>query len=154
MCVSKEQECTVNYNQYNYLNILSSISFVRLFEEFFQKIMEDSVEQENSAELVPNVVIYCKICKMPAEYCVNGSTLPECQAWLSETHVDLCKRLYPELEITEGISQVEVNEDAEAPAKSTKGNKVPKKKAVVIRVVDRTKRKRVTEISGVLLILT
>jgi density-regulated protein len=42
---------------------------------------------------------------------------------------------------------VDISAEGEKP-KQTKGNKAPKKKAVVIRVVDRTKRKRVTEISG------
>lgn len=105
---------------------------------------------EESVRIEPIVAIYCGVCKLPVEYCEYKDSLPECQKWLKANNSECFALVYPDINLVEGVSDMntaDTDEQEDTPRKGKSG-KVAKKKAISIRVVDRTKRKRVTEVSG------
>ncbi|KAJ3304703.1 Translation machinery-associated protein 22 [Kappamyces sp. JEL0829] len=89
-------------------------------------------------------ICYCGICSAPCEYCEFGTRKEECKAWCKEHHPDDFDKIYggetgdePKPE-TKGDSQAE-------PSKKKKA--APRKK-VTIMIEERTKRKRITHITG------
>jgi len=48
---------------------------------------------EENISLEPVVVIYCGICKLPAEYCQFGESFDRCKKWIAQN----CPELYPKL---------------------------------------------------------
>ncbi|KAI5286683.1 Translation machinery-associated protein 22 [Ascosphaera acerosa] len=104
-------------------------------------------------------VLYCEICSLPPEYCEFTGTKKRCEEWLKENHPDLHERLYSEEAISANLSTLSVSarERAEKDAKkkeakaALESSRQEEKKAasrVLIKRVERNKRKHVTVVVG------
>ncbi|KAJ1649622.1 Translation machinery-associated protein 22 [Dispira simplex] len=112
-------------------------------------------------------VVYCGVCHMPPEYCEFGASLPRCRQWLESHHADLYARLYTDTDLAEKLEKVavvkdgkEATEDLDADTKKLAkaiGKEEAKLKReeekrhttkVLIKRIERTKRKRVTTIQN------
>ncbi|KAK7207987.1 translation initiation factor SUI1 [Myxozyma melibiosi] len=104
-------------------------------------------------------VLYCGVCTFPPEYCEFGGTLAKCKEWLEDAHPDVYSRIYSEdslAKTTEGLS-LEAKEKVEREIQklqakeATKAEKELKKKLaskVIVKRVERSKRKHVIAVSG------
>ena len=93
-------------------------------------------------------IIFCEVCDAPIEYCDYSPSPQECKDWLAANHPDEYKKLYGNLpENTSGSNDDPATDSASA-AKKGKPGKQPKPAKVVITVIERTKRKRITQIRG------
>lgn len=99
---------------------------------------ELSVENVRISGRVLNDIVYCNVCSAPPEYCSYFPTLAECKKSLQSTHPELYELLY---------SEQPAEESNETEAKPKKVKKEPKK-LVTIMTLERTKRKRITQIRG------
>ncbi|KAL1977704.1 hypothetical protein VTN31DRAFT_563 [Thermomyces dupontii] len=104
-------------------------------------------------------VIYCGVCTLPPEYCEFGGTRKKCEEWLKEHHPELHARLYSEEALNAGLSSLSVaaREKAEkdvakkeAKALAAEARQAERKAhaKVLIKRVERNKRKFVTVVSG------
>jgi hypothetical protein len=89
-------------------------------------------------------ITYCGICSLPPEYCEYGTSLNKCKNWLESNDSHLYEILYKGLS-PEQVQEIEAKPDKE---KAPKKEKTTAKKRVLITIVERTKRKRVTHIEG------
>ncbi|KXN89559.1 Translation machinery-associated protein 22 [Leucoagaricus sp. SymC.cos] len=112
----------------------------------------------------PVEVLYCAVCTFPIEYCEFGSSLTRCKDWLKETQPELFDKLYSEgrdhfkalqakvgtlsLEQQAKIEQDTAKKEAKAEAKADAALKKKLASQVIIRRIERTKRKHVTSIQG------
>jgi len=107
----------------------------------------------------PKSVVYCGVCSLPPEYCEFGGTTKKCSEWLSTAHPDLFNQLYSSEALSQNLSSLSV--DAQKRAEKDAQKKAAKAEAaearesekratskVIIKRVERNKRKHVTEISG------
>jgi density-regulated protein len=88
-------------------------------------------------------VLYCGNCSMPFEYCEFGSKPANCKIWLKENNSELFAAIY-----NEGGEEEGFQEKAEPTKPNQKKKAAVQKKRIVITTVERTKRKRVTHVSG------
>lgn len=132
----------------------------------------------SSAPQPAKSVIYCGVCSLPPEYCEFGGTctsslpplfiptddyLPgttkKCSDWLSEHHPQLHSALYSDAALSANLSTLSVDaqkraeKDAikkAAKAEAAEARESEKRAAskIIIKRVERNKRKYVTEISG------
>jgi hypothetical protein len=111
--------------------------------------MEEETAYDGPVTRVKDV-LYCEICKCPHEvmsldliqkYCEFGVSVTECKQNLLKTNPDLFKIIWPEESLD--ISQLSVQEKSETKPKKVKA--IPK---VIVKRVERNKRKYVTAISG------
>ncbi|KAL1960679.1 hypothetical protein VTO42DRAFT_6509 [Malbranchea cinnamomea] len=104
-------------------------------------------------------VIYCGVCHLPPEYCEFGGTVKKCEEWLKQNHPDLHEQLYSEEAIAANLQalSVEARERAakdaakkEAKAALAESREQERRAAakVLIKRVERNKRKFVTVVSG------
>ncbi|EON64151.1 hypothetical protein W97_03381 [Coniosporium apollinis CBS 100218] len=104
-------------------------------------------------------VIYCGICSLPPEYCEFGGTTKKCEEWLQKNHPAMHERLYSQDAIEANLSTLSLDaqkraaKDAEkkaAKAASAAAKEEERKASskVIIKRVERNKRKYVTEVSG------
>ncbi|KAF2859687.1 translation machinery-associated protein 22 [Piedraia hortae CBS 480.64] len=120
---------------------------------------ESTPASSNEEARPPKQVIYCGICSLPPEYCTYGGTTKKCSEWLEQNHADLYKALYSADSAAEGLSTLSV--DAQKRAERDAAKKAAKAEAaeqretekraasrVLVRRVERSKRKCATEISG------
>ncbi|ORZ00927.1 translation initiation factor SUI1 [Syncephalastrum racemosum] len=77
--------------------------------------------------LEPREVVYCGICTMPVEYCEFSGTQGKCKSWLQKNHEDLYDRIYGDGTVTEKVAQ---------------------SSRVMVKRVERTKRKCITIVHG------
>ncbi|CAA16913.1 translation machinery associated protein ortholog Tma22 [Schizosaccharomyces pombe] len=116
-----------------------------------------------ASQTIPKLksVLYCDVCTLPVEYCEFEGTLKKCKEWLKSSHPDVYDKLYGEqdlskdLENTLNVSGTKDSNAEEQPAKLTKEEKrVEREEAkrmaskVLIKTIERTKRKRVTTVQG------
>lgn len=93
------------------------------------------------------------------QYCEFGGTTKKCSEWLSEAHPDLYTQLYSSEALSQNLSSLSV--DAQKRAEKDAQKKAAKAEAaearesekrasskIIIKRVERNKRKHVTEISG------
>ncbi|PLW15489.1 hypothetical protein PCANC_07556 [Puccinia coronata f. sp. avenae] len=116
--------------------------------------------------------IYCQICGFPPEYCEYGNSISKCKKWCSTAEPKLYDELYSkqndavdqeqqragggEVEETEDkLKKVKISQEEEALRKEKKEEKKnlqkkEKEKAhrVVVKTIERTKRKRITIVQG------
>ncbi|KNC97075.1 density-regulated protein DRP1 [Spizellomyces punctatus DAOM BR117] len=104
-------------------------------------------------------IVYCGVCSMPVEYCEFSGTTATCKKWLRKEHPTEFARIWPEDDLEKKMDDVTLQDD-EVPDKEltkeqkkaeAKAERERKKKAaqkVIIRRVERTKRKCVIEVSG------
>jgi len=104
-------------------------------------------------------VIYCGVCSLPPEYCEFGGTVKKCEEWLENHHPDLHDKLYSEEALNANLSALSV--DAQKRAQKDAAKKTAKAAAaeqreaerkaeamILIKRVERNKRKYVTVVSG------
>jgi len=112
-----------------------------------------------SSEPQARHVVYCGVCTLPPEYCEFGGTVKKCEEWLETHHPDMHDRLYSEDALNKNLSSLSV--DAQKRAKKDAAKKEAKAAAVeqreserkaaakvLIKRVERNKRKYVTVVSG------
>ncbi|KAF2836559.1 RNA binding protein-like protein Tma22 [Patellaria atrata CBS 101060] len=116
---------------------------------------ESSVPTQQPAKQV----LYCGICSLPPEYCEFGGTTKKCEEWLLSNHPDIHRQLYSQevLEANMAALSVEAQKRAEKDAskKAAKASALEQRQAaeraesqVLIKRVERSKRKYVTVVSG------
>ncbi|KAJ1865139.1 Translation machinery-associated protein 22 [Coemansia sp. RSA 2703] len=110
---------------------------------------------------MPLSVLYCGICSLPCEYCEFSASRKKCEQWLRENHSAEHARLYSDQALEEKMAMTTLSEDkvAKEAAKMEKAmskeearieRELEKKLAskVVIKRVERNKRKRITTVTG------
>ncbi|KAJ2237218.1 Translation machinery-associated protein 22 [Coemansia sp. RSA 485] len=108
-----------------------------------------------------STIIYCGVCTLPPEYCEFSASRKKCEQWLLQTYPAEHTRLYSDQAITEKMAMTTLSDEkvAKEAAKMEKAiskeearmaRELEKKMAskVVIRRVERNKRKRVTTVTG------
>ncbi|KAH8432525.1 putative RNA binding protein Tma22 [Aspergillus melleus] len=117
------------------------------------------VLQPTPAESQAKHVVYCGVCTLPAEYCEFGGTAKKCEEWLKDNHPDMYQQLYSEEALSSNLSNLSVSvreraaKDAakkEAKAALAEARDAERKAAskVLIKRVERNKRKHVSVITG------
>ncbi|KAG2206762.1 translation initiation factor SUI1 [Mucor mucedo] len=111
----------------------------------------------------PRKVFLCGICTMPLEYCEFSGTQEKCKLWLREHNEDLYEELYGGVQaVTEGVEKATIEDEtldkkdrslvkdksAKLEAKLERENKKKMASRVLIKRIERTKRKCVTTIYG------
>ncbi|EKM80021.1 hypothetical protein AGABI1DRAFT_113252 [Agaricus bisporus var. burnettii JB137-S8] len=107
----------------------------------------------------PLQVLYCAVCTFPYEYCEFGSSFTRCKEHLRETNTTLFEKYYSDealqaklgslsLEQQAKIEQDSAKKEAKAEAKADAALKKKLASQVIIRRIERTKRKHVTAIQG------
>ncbi|KAF8139061.1 eukaryotic translation initiation factor 1-like protein [Boletus edulis] len=121
----------------------------------------DQQDQEVPTEVVqPVQVLYCEICTFPPEYCEFGSSFTRCKEWLHAAHPQLFEKYYSEealqsklgtlsLEAQAMLEKDTAKKEAKAEAKADAALKKKMASQVVIKRIERNKRKYVTAIHGI-----
>lgn len=111
------------------------------------------------AEVAPNEVIYCGVCSYPPEYCEFGVTFKRCKEWLAENEEQLYQKLYSEEALANATSTLSLEkeekihkelEKKQAKEEKKQERELQKKLAskVVIKRIERNRRKHIISISG------
>ncbi|PSK42152.1 putative translation machinery-associated protein [Elsinoe australis] len=117
-------------------------------------------DTESSPALAPpKQVAYCGVCSLPPEYCEFGGTTKKCEDWLQSHNPALHSKLYSADTISANLSALSV--DAQKRAEKDAQKKAAKAEAaesreterlaqakVIIKRIERNKRKYVTTVSG------
>ncbi|PTU23744.1 hypothetical protein P175DRAFT_0496884 [Aspergillus ochraceoroseus IBT 24754] len=117
------------------------------------------VAQSAPVESHARHVAYCGVCTLPPEYCEFGGTAKKCQDWLRDNNQDLYQRLYSDEALSTNLStlSVSVQERAakDAAKKEAKAARDAERDAerratskVIIKRVERNKRKHVSVVTG------
>ncbi|KAI9268955.1 translation initiation factor SUI1 [Phascolomyces articulosus] len=114
-------------------------------------------------------VLYCGVCTMPPEYCEFSGTQNKCKEWLQNNHEDVYNQLYGDVEgVTEKVAQVSIegtdgattaeggrsdrtfvkDKSAKLEAKLERENQKKQSSRVIVKRVERTKRKCITIVHG------
>ncbi|MCJ1246247.1 Translation machinery-associated protein 22 [Trapelia coarctata] len=104
-------------------------------------------------------VIYCGVCTLPPEYCEFGGTVKKCEEWLEKNYPDMHEKLYSEEAINASLSTLSLDAQKRAAKDAAKKaakaaaaeERLAEKKAsskILIKRVERNKRKYVTAVSG------
>ncbi|KAG5353928.1 Translation machinery-associated protein 22 [Termitomyces sp. T112] len=107
----------------------------------------------------PIQVLYCAVCSFPPEYCEFNSSLTRCKEWLKENYESLYNKYYSEDALTSKVgtlsleAQAKLEKDtakkeAKAEAKADAALKKKLASQVIIKRIERNKRKHVTSVSG------
>ncbi|RDL38607.1 Translation machinery-associated protein 22 [Venustampulla echinocandica] len=124
--------------------------------------MVDTESQDSHAapaEPQSRHVIYCGVCSLPPEYCEFGGTVKKCQDWLQKTQSEMYDRLWSDDALAAATSALSVDArkraEKDAHKKALKAEAAEAKHAqtiasskVLIKRVERNKRKYVTAVSG------
>ncbi|KAI9363558.1 translation initiation factor SUI1 [Pilaira anomala] len=113
--------------------------------------------------LEPRKVFLCQICTMPLEYCEFSGTQEKCKLWLKEHDEEMYEKVYGGVQaVTEGVEKATIEDEsvdkkdrslvkdksAKLEAKLERENKKKMASRVLIKRIERTKRKCVTTIYG------
>ncbi|CZR65865.1 related to density-regulated protein, translation initiation factor [Phialocephala subalpina] len=104
-------------------------------------------------------VVYCGVCSLPPEYCEFGGTVKKCQDWLQKNHSNMYERLWSEDALAAATSTLSLDAqkraEKDAHKKALKAEAAEAKQAatiksskVIIKRVERNKRKFVTTVTG------
>ncbi|KAG9243533.1 translation machinery-associated protein 22 [Calycina marina] len=104
-------------------------------------------------------VTYCGVCTLPPEYCEFGGTVKKCQDWLQKENPPMYERLWSAdaLQASTATLSVDARKRAEkdahkkalkAEAQEAKALATIAASKVIIKRVERNKRKYVTAVSG------
>ncbi|KAL8701698.1 MAG: hypothetical protein Q9201_004761 [Fulgogasparrea decipioides] len=104
-------------------------------------------------------IVYCGVCTLPPEYCEFGGTAKKCKDWLEKNHSDMHEKLYSEEAVAATLSTLSVDaqkraakdtqkKEAKAAAAEAKAAETKAQAQVLIKRVERNKRKYVTAVSG------
>ncbi|CAK90657.1 unnamed protein product (macronuclear) [Paramecium tetraurelia] len=119
----------------------------------------NQTEQQLHNPKHPKLVIYCRICTYPVEFCSFSKTPRECKQWLKITFKELYAILYPEdlkidLEKEATLQLIQQHMAQKIPLvqpplkKRRKNGKVPESEMIYIKVKERNKNKFITTLSG------
>lgn len=111
------------------------------------------------AEVLPNQVVYCGVCSFPPEYCEFGVSFKRCREWLHENNEELFNSLYSDEALANATSTLSIEkeekihkdlEKKQAREEAKQERELQKKLAskVVIKRIERNKRKHIISISG------
>ncbi|KAL8850810.1 MAG: hypothetical protein Q9221_004224 [Calogaya cf. arnoldii] len=112
-----------------------------------------------SSEPQARHVVYCGVCSLPPEYCEFGGTAKKCKDWLEKNHPDLHEKLYSEEAVAATLSTLSLDaqkraakdsqkKEAKAAAAEAKAAETKAQAQILIKRVERNKRKYVTAVSG------
>ncbi|KAF8851093.1 density-regulated protein DRP1 [Acephala macrosclerotiorum] len=104
-------------------------------------------------------VVYCGVCSLPPEYCEFGGTVKKCQDWLQKNYGNMYERLWSEDALAAATSTLSLDAqkraEKDAHKKALKAEAAEAKQAatiksskVIIKRVERNKRKFVTTVTG------
>ncbi|KAJ3011382.1 Translation machinery-associated protein 22 [Thoreauomyces humboldtii] len=106
-------------------------------------------------------ILYCGSCTLPVEYCEFAGKNAQCQKWLRKKDADLFVKIWPEAGLSEKLDAATLNgdeaegkdaaaskEQRRADAKAAQEEKRLATRTLVIKRVERNKRKCVIEVSG------
>ncbi|KAH7910325.1 eukaryotic translation initiation factor 1-like protein [Hygrophoropsis aurantiaca] len=122
--------------------------------------MSSSDQQPQDPQPVqPVQVFYCQVCTFPVEYCEFGSSLTRCKEWLAEAHPTVYEKFYSDealqskigtlsLEAQAKLEKDTAKKEAKAEAKADAALKKKMASQVLIKRIERNKRKHVTAIHG------
>ncbi|KAF7377385.1 Translation machinery-associated protein 22 [Mycena sanguinolenta] len=107
----------------------------------------------------PLSVIYCAVCTYPPEYCEFGASLTRCKEWLKEEHPDLFDKYYSDealqtkvgtlsLEAQTKLEKDMAKKEVKAEAKAEAALKKKMASQIIIKRIERTKRKHITSVFG------
>ncbi|KAI5834672.1 density-regulated protein DRP1 [Schizophyllum commune Tattone D] len=107
----------------------------------------------------PVEVLYCAVCSFPVEYCEFGSSLTRCKEWLKEAHPDQFDKYYSEEALQSKIGTLSLDaqaklekdtakKEAKAAAKADAEEKKKMASQIIIKRIERNKRKHITSING------
>ncbi|KAH9179529.1 density-regulated protein DRP1 [Lactarius sanguifluus] len=107
----------------------------------------------------PVQMFYCGVCTYPPEYCEFGNSLSKCKEWLQAQRPDLYEKYYSDVALKaklgtisqEAQSRLEeetIKKEAKADAKADAARKKKLASQVIIKRIERNKRKFVTSIRG------
>ncbi|KAF2750828.1 density-regulated protein DRP1 [Sporormia fimetaria CBS 119925] len=113
----------------------------------------------DAAPAGPKQVVYCGVCSLPPEYCEFGGTVKKCEEWLKEHHPEMHSKYYSAEAIEQNMSALSVDaqkraeKDAQKKAAkaATAEARAQEQRAtskVVIKRIERNKRKYVTAVQG------
>ncbi|KAH6723614.1 translation initiation factor SUI1 [Leptodontidium sp. 2 PMI_412] len=116
-------------------------------------------DADQDLELQSRTVLYCGVCSLPPEYCEFGGTVKKCQDWLQKNDEDMYERLWSEDALAAATSSLSVDAqkraEKDAHKKALKAEAAEAKQAatiksskVIIKRVERNKRKFVTTVTG------
>ncbi|KAJ7303520.1 translation initiation factor SUI1 [Mycena albidolilacea] len=109
--------------------------------------------------VAPLSVVYCAVCTYPPEYCEFGASLTRCKEWLKEEHPDLFDKYYSEealqtkvgtlsLEAQTKLEKDMAKKEVKAEAKAEAALKKKMASQIIIKRIERTKRKHITSVFG------
>lgn len=121
--------------------------------------MADIATAAGPSELQAKQVVYCGVCSLPPEYCEFGGTVKKCEEWLKSHHPDMHERLYSQDTINANMStltleaQKRADKDAQkkaakASAAEARAQEIKASSKILIKRVERNKRKYVTAVQG------
>ncbi|CCE73144.1 Piso0_000165 [Millerozyma farinosa CBS 7064] len=110
-------------------------------------------------EVVAREIIYCDICSFPPEYCEFGGTFKRCKDWLQANHLQLFEKLYSDDALAKATSTLSIEkeqqisrdlEKKQAKEEAKMERELQKKLAskIIIKRIERNRRKHVISISG------
>lgn len=111
------------------------------------------------SEIAPKEVFYCGVCTFPPEYCEFGLSFKRCKQWLQENNESLFDQIYSDEALANATSSLSVEKQAKISKELEKKQAKEEAKLerelqmklaskVVIKRIERNKRKHVIEISG------
>ncbi|KAF9869788.1 RNA binding protein [Colletotrichum karsti] len=114
---------------------------------------------ESSGEPQGRHVIYCGVCTLPPEYCEYGGTVKKCQDWLEKNQPEMFAKIWSAEALEQATASLSVDaqkraaKDAQkkaAKAEAAEAKHADKiaKSTVIIKRIERNKRKFVTSVSG------
>jgi len=112
-------------------------------------------------DLLPAIqTVYCGVCTLPPEYCEFGGTTKKCEEWLKANHPDLHQKIYSQdAALAAGVATLSVaaqeRAEKDAAKKAAKASAAEEREAekratskVLIKRIERNKRKYVTAVQG------
>ncbi|CAG8045410.1 unnamed protein product [Penicillium olsonii] len=104
-------------------------------------------------------ITYCGVCTLPPEYCEFGGTAKKCEDWLKDNESNLWDKLYSEDALNANLSTLSVSaqeraakdaakKEAKAAASEARDSERKAASKVIIKRVERNKRKYVTVVIG------
>ncbi|KAJ2720168.1 Translation machinery-associated protein 22 [Coemansia sp. Benny D115] len=106
-------------------------------------------------------VLYCGVCSLPPEYCEFSASRKACEQWLKERHPSEHLRLYSEQALAEKLTQTTLSAEKELKeaakmekainkeeARAARAKEKLKASRIIIKRVERNKRKSVTSVFG------
>ncbi|KAJ7779076.1 translation initiation factor SUI1 [Mycena metata] len=109
--------------------------------------------------VAPVAIVYCGVCTYPPEYCEFGASLTRCKDWLKEEHPDLFDKYYSDealqtkvgtlsLEAQTKLEKDMAKKEVKAEAKADAALKKKMASQIIIKRIERNKRKHITSVFG------